>query len=102
MKISLVLLFLGLAGLSEAGKTTRYWDCCKPSCSWAGKASYRTHPVNTCQKDGHTLETNLIAKNGCEGGPAFMCANQQPWAVNDSFAYGFAAAHIQGQKESDW
>lgn len=24
-------------GVSGTGKTTRYWDCCKPSCAWTGK-----------------------------------------------------------------
>jgi hypothetical protein len=28
--------------------------------------------------------------------------NKSPWAVNDSLAYGFAAAHIQGGTESSW
>jgi hypothetical protein len=102
MKISLVLLFLGLGGLSEAGKSTRYWDCCKPSCSWVGKAAYRTNPVKTCKKDGRTIERNLGAQSGCGGGPAFMCASQQPWAVNDRLAYGFAAAKIRGKSERDW
>jgi hypothetical protein len=87
---------------TEAGKTTRYWDCCKPSCAWTGKAAYKTHGVKTCLKDGHTVDTNLTAKSGCDGGPAFMCADNQPWVVNDNMAYGFAAAHVSGQKESDW
>lgn len=33
---------------------------------------------------------------------AFTCNNNIPWAVNDNLAYGFAAAHIRGQSESDW
>lgn len=32
---------------SSNGVTTRYWDCCKPSCGWPGKASV-TNPVKTC------------------------------------------------------
>jgi hypothetical protein len=36
-----------LAYSQTAGVTTRYWDCCKGSCSWSGKASV-SHPVNTC------------------------------------------------------
>jgi hypothetical protein len=36
------------------GITTRYWDCCKPSCAWPGKAKvYR--PVETCYKNGSIL-----------------------------------------------
>lgn len=33
---------------------------------------------------------------------AYMCNDQQPWAINDSLAYGFAAATIAGLTESDW
>jgi hypothetical protein len=31
-----------------------------------------------------------------------MCNNNQPWAVNDNLAYGFAAANIPGLSESGW
>lgn len=31
----------------QSGVTTRYWDCCKPSCGWSGKALV-TNPVDTC------------------------------------------------------
>lgn len=40
-------------GISGDGITTRYWDCCKPSCGW----SYETHQkkaVLTCAADGVT------------------------------------------------
>jgi hypothetical protein len=102
--ISLLLITASLmTEAAQPGKTTRYWDCCKPSCAWTGKASYKDgHLPKTCLKDGHTAETNHLAKSGCEGGPAFMCANQQPWQVNEHLSYGFAAAHIKGEKEANW
>ncbi|UPX13266.1 uncharacterized protein EKO05_0003783 [Ascochyta rabiei] len=31
-----------------------------------------------------------------------MCTNQSPWAINDSFAYGFAAVKLAGVSESSW
>lgn len=31
-----------------------------------------------------------------------MCNNQQPWAINDNLAYGFAAATIAGLTEQNW
>lgn len=31
-----------------------------------------------------------------------MCNNNQPWAINDDLAYGFAAASISGSSESGW
>ena len=36
-----IVFLIGLASLANAdtaGTSTRYWDCCKPSCSWPGKA----------------------------------------------------------------
>jgi hypothetical protein len=84
----------------QSGKSTRYWDCCKPSASWSGKAAV-SKPVNSCAKDGKTV-VSAGTKSGCDGGTAFMCANQQPWAVTDTLAYGFAAASIAGGNESTW
>lgn len=31
-----------------------------------------------------------------------MCNDNQPWAVSDDLAYGFAAASISGGSESTW
>ncbi|KAI4957693.1 hypothetical protein J4E86_004832 [Alternaria arbusti] len=103
-QLSLLALTTGLATVSaqSTGKTTRYWDCCKGSCAWAGKAPV-TKPIATCDKNDNPL-TNLNAKSGCEsgGGEAYMCTDQSPWAVNDDLAYGFAAVKLAGKTESDW
>jgi hypothetical protein len=32
---------------SLVGKTTRYWDCCKVSCSWPYKGKYKNSPLHT-------------------------------------------------------
>jgi len=100
MKVLVILcIALGVASAqSGSGKTTRYWDCCKSSCAWSGKAAV-SKPVLTCQKDGVTQISDPNAKSGCEGGPAFVCNNQIPFAVNDNLAYGFAAATVAGQNE---
>lgn len=74
------------------GATTRYWDCCKPSCGWPGKAPV-TNPVQTCAIDGIT-PIDINTQSGCIGGTAFTCNNQQPWSVNDTLAYGYASANI--------
>ena len=76
----------------QDGVTTRYWDCCKASCGWAGKASV-TNPVQTCAADSVT-PVGVDTQSGCNGGSAYMCGNQQPWNVSSSLSYGFAAAHI--------
>jgi hypothetical protein len=72
----------------STGTTTRYWDCCKSSCSWNGKGPV-TAPVTACQIDG-TTPADVNAQSGCGGGPAFICTSNQPWAINDNLAYGFA------------
>lgn len=80
--------------------TTRFWDCCKPSCSWKGKAGF-SQPVQTCAKDESYL-SDFSAGTGCKGGKAYSCSDQQPWAVNDTFSYGFAGIFIQGHVEDFW
>ena len=88
------------AGASGTGKTTRYWDCCKGSCSWTGKADVSA-PVTTCDKSDNPL-SDASTESACNGGSAYMCSDQSPWAVNDTMAYGFAAVNIAGGSESSW
>jgi hypothetical protein len=102
MKIAIALFALlavsANAEISGNGKTTRYWDCCKTSCAWDGKASVSS-PISTCAKDGiEVLATS--EKSGCDGGSAFVCNNQQPFVIGDT-AYGWVAASIAGKTEQD-
>ncbi|VUC31384.1 unnamed protein product [Clonostachys rosea] len=85
---------------SGSGHSTRYWDCCKPSCAWSGKASVSS-PVRTCDANNSPL-SDVDAKSACDGGVAYTCSNNSPWAVNDNLAYGFAATAINGGSESSW
>src|SRR5947208_8546384 len=83
-QLALFALTTGLATVDAqtTGKTTRYWDCCKGSCGWSGKASV-TQPIRSCDKNDNPL-SDMGAKNACDnGGSAYMCTNQSPWAVND-------------------
>jgi Glycosyl hydrolase family 45 len=91
------------AQASGSGTTTRYWDCCKPSCAWPGKVNLAAGatPVKTCDiKD--TPLSNPNASSGCTGGDAYQCSNESPWAVNDNLAYGYAAVNIVGGSEASW
>lgn len=81
-------------GTSGTADTTRYWDCCKPSCAWNGKADV-TAPVDACLADGVTV-AGVDVQSGCVGGDAYMCSNQQPFAINSTLAFGFIAASIVG------
>ncbi|KAL1879965.1 hypothetical protein VTK73DRAFT_6545 [Phialemonium thermophilum] len=89
-------------GASGTGTTTRYWDCCKPSCAWPLKGNSPS-PVQTCDKNDRPLNDGGNTKSGCDnGGGAFMCSSQSPWAVNETTSYGWAAVRIAGSTESAW
>ncbi|OXA57317.1 endoglucanase-5 [Folsomia candida] len=90
----------GGGGGSQSGKTTRYWDCCKPSCSWNDKAAV-TRPVKSCAKNGIDV-LGVNEKSGCDGGPSYTCNNQIPFVGGNNVAYGFAAANIPGSNERGW
>lgn len=107
--IALLALATGFASRARAqtvsgtGSTTRYWDCCKGSCSWPGKADV-SNPVQTCGESDQPL-TDYNAVSGCTtagADNAYMCSDQSPWAVNSTMAYGFAAVSIPGGSESTW
>lgn len=98
------LPFLASAqGSSGNGRTTRYWDCCKPSCGWGLKTNSGKF-VQTCDKSDGPLGGS-DTKSGCDNGVAsgaYMCSNQSPWAVNETTAYGWAAVKLAGSSEQTW
>ena len=77
-------------GASGSGWATRYWDCCKPSCSWTNNAG-AGNEARLCNANGSTRITDLNATSVCEGGNASTCKSQMPIIVNDNLAYAFAA-----------
>ncbi|KAJ3000063.1 hypothetical protein HDV02_000711 [Globomyces sp. JEL0801] len=94
--------------------TTRYWDCCKPSCSWEGKAK-TGQVVRSCKADGfqtiNPSNTNVCIPSNPNGSTSresgsYMCNDQQPFvdSNNPNLAYGFAAANSGlvpgGERES--
>ncbi|KAF3046153.1 hypothetical protein E8E12_011398 [Didymella heteroderae] len=91
--LELFVVLTSCANLNYSGEalTTRYWDCCKPSCGWKGKASVN-NPVGSCSADEKPI--SIDAGTGCNGGTAFACSQQQPWAVNDTLSYGFAGVYL--------
>ncbi|KAL9100195.1 MAG: hypothetical protein Q9163_004401 [Psora crenata] len=84
------------AAQSGSGKTTRYWDCCKPHCAWPGRSSVGV--VGICDKDDQPLNDpnalSACSQNSDPPGPAYMCSSQTAWAVSDDLAYGFAAVSM--------
>lgn len=91
--LDLLVVVVNCANLNISGEgiTTRFWDCCKPSCAWKAKADFN-RPVLSCSADDKP--TDIDAGTGCNGGSAYQCSNQQPWKVNDTLSYGFAGVFI--------
>ena len=104
MKSQLFFLLCAITvvyGVSKVGKTTRYWDCCKPSCSWSNKAPVSA-PVKTCDKggvNGVNSETTNVCGGGGAPGKAYTCNNNQPVQINSSLSFGFVAGAVAGQSE---
>ncbi|KAL8774128.1 MAG: hypothetical protein Q9209_001236 [Squamulea sp. 1 TL-2023] len=89
--------FVAAVAASGSGTTTRYWDCCKPSCAWSQPGL--TSTVKTCDINDQPLANGVTAQSGCqEGGTSFMCSDQSPWAISDNLAYGFAAVSASDPK----
>ncbi|VBB79574.1 Putative Glycoside Hydrolase Family 45 [Podospora comata] len=87
-------------GASGSGKSTRYWDCCKPSCAWPGKAAVN-RPVFACDANFQRISDSGVT-SGCNGGSAYSCADHSAWAINDNLSYGFAATALSGGSEASW
>ena len=92
-----------LDGNAKHGHASRYWDCCKPSCAWPDKFGYDPDKtVKTCNiKDEETPTQQETGNkyfpwegvvNSCDGGDAFACYDQAPFAVCEDLAYGYVAA----------
>ncbi|CAI6268969.1 unnamed protein product [Periconia digitata] len=104
--LDLLAALVSGANLNVSGDavTTRFWDCCKPSCGWKLKAPF-SRPVQSCGIEDKPID--IDAGTGCNGGTAYQCSDQQPWKVNDTFSYGFAGAFIKpeltgGKIEDAW
>jgi Glycosyl hydrolase family 45 len=73
-----------------AGFTTRFWDCCKPSCAWPGNVQSGS-PVTSCNQQNQSLGSSFSVDSSCNGGGAFACYDLSPTVVSDTLAYGYAA-----------
>lgn len=98
--LTLAALRAASASINGTAFTSMYWDCCKPDCAWEGQSDF-TKPVLTCDKNDNPLR-DLSAQSACDDGPATVCTDQTPWAVNDTFSYGFASVFIKGAELKSW
>ena len=73
-------------GKSGNGWGSRYWDCCMPHCAWSGNTG---NPTRTCNAQMQSI--GEAGNSVCNNGQGGVCDTQAPWAVNDKFAFAFAA-----------
>ncbi|MBX2857890.1 MAG: endoglucanase, partial [Cellvibrionaceae bacterium] len=72
------------------GYATRFWDCCKPHCSWSGNLPSGVNTLPSCAINDQPL-ADINAASACEGGSAHTCSGLVPFAVDDQLAFGYAA-----------
>src|SRR3954470_7275941 len=90
LPLVLVLLLPAVCLGRGSGATTRYWDCCKPSCAWRGKGPFTNggRPVATCGRNGHDWIDNN-EQSSCNGANGYTCNQYSPIVVNDNLSYGY-------------
>ena len=81
-------------GASGSGYATRYWDCCKPSCTWTENAG-SGNEARQCSVSGSIL-TDKSAVDVCQGGVAMTCTSQIPFTIDGCDNVGFAFAAVPG------
>ena len=80
-------------GASGSGFASRYWDGCKPSCSWKNNAG-SAGPAKQCSSNGKTENTNYDEQSVCNGGGAATCTSQIPFTIDGCDNIGFAFAAV--------
>ena len=85
-------------GMSGSGFASRYWDCCKPSCSWSSNAG-AGNEARQCDMNMNLIsDTN--ARSKCDGGPSTTCLSQIPFTINGCDELGFAFGAVPGNGPS--
>lgn len=94
----------------QAGWATRYWDCCKGTCSWREHTTKigtpngiaRNCSANNQEKACFTpvndFTNGTSTVSSCDGGDAFMCYGQVPWTVCDKLSYGYVAVQASNSQ----
>ena len=81
-------------GVKGSGHATRYWDCCKPSCSWTTNAG-SGNEARQCDKNMNPI-IDLMASSICDGGVSTTCLSQIPFTINGCDNIGFAFGAVPG------
>ncbi|MCF0223162.1 MAG: glycosyl hydrolase family 5 [Fibrobacter sp.] len=114
-----------ISATAKRGWNTRYWDACKPHCSWisdgsqgrtdtttnesyvAGLTTARNCNIHDVEVPTFTLGNVTKYWFGYEGtnsacteakaGGVFTCTDMAPIAVNDTLSYGYVAGTADGK-----
>ena len=81
-------------GMSGAGFASRYWDCCKPSCSWTNNAG-AGNEARQCDAQMNLI-SNPNESSMCDGGRSTTCLSQIPFTIKGCDNLGFAFAAVPG------
>ncbi len=81
-------------GLSGRGFASRYWDCCKPSCSWTSNAG-SGNEARQCDAQMNLI-TDPNAASMCDGGRSTTCLSQIPFTIKGCDNLGFAFGAVPG------
>ena len=79
-------------GGGGSGFASRYWDCCKPHCSWPEHSG--GNYSKQCTNKGKSANTNWGDGSICSGGPQMTCTSQIPFTIDGCEEYGFAFAAV--------
>ncbi|SHI90416.1 hypothetical protein [Fibrobacter sp. UWP2] len=79
-------------GRTGSGWATRYWDCCKPHCSWPEHAG--GNYSRQCTNKGKSQNSNWSDGSICSGGSQMTCTSQIPFNVSGCDEMGFAFAAV--------
>ena len=79
-------------GGGGSGWATRYWDCCKPHCSWPEHAN--GNYSKQCTNKGKSENTNWGDGSICSGGSQMTCTSQIPFTIDGCTEMAFAFAAV--------
>ncbi|MCL2101256.1 MAG: hypothetical protein FWH22_06035, partial [Fibromonadales bacterium] len=94
-KIFVILAVLAVsASAQQSGWLSRYWDGCKPSCSWSDKQQHHGGAVaKECRNNNMRFNpTSDANSSSCDGGTSYTCWDMAPWAASATLSYGFVAS----------
>lgn len=86
-------------GKSGSGWATRYWDCCKPHCSWPEHA--HGNYSKQCTNKGQNESSDWSGGSVCSGGGLMTCTSQIPFTIDGCTEMGFAFAAVPASDGGD-